>query len=340
MHISPPIVSRLAPSPTGVLHLGNARSFLWAWCSARAQGGKVILRVEDLEYARARPELIGKMLDDLHWLGLDWDEGPVRKTVAPDIGYGSGWAESGPHGPYIQSKRRTYYQSVFERLMDQRSIYPCVCTRADIAAASSAPHEGEEGPRYPGTCRGRFVSAEASIQMSNKPPAWRAIVPEQVQVFEDLLFGERCVNVQATSGDFVVAKAPDTPSYQLAVVVDDIAMGVTEVVRGDDLIPSTGRQMILYDYLSAQKPRYGHAPIVIGPDGGRLAKRHGDARMASYRENGIRPEALVGLFARWSGLDINGAISARELVSLWDWKKLNKDRIILTPEKLREIDNL
>lgn len=282
------IVGRLAPSPTGSLHLGNVRTFLWAWLSVRAQGGRMILRIEDLETTRVKPGTAERLIDDLAWLGFDWDE-----------------------GPHFQTQRRELYRSMFPRL----EAYPCGCTRADLAMA--APHEEE--PRYPGTCR-------------DHPPAvarsWR-VRAEGTVSFEDLLSGRHEIEV----GDFVVARAPDDPAYQFAVVADDIAMGVTEVVRGDDLIPSTARQIVLYRKLGAPIPRYGHVPLVVGPDGKRLAKRHGDGRIASYREHGVRPERIIGAVARWSGFDVGDARPA-DLVSRWSWDR-PRQRVVLTPDRFR-----
>jgi glutamyl-tRNA synthetase len=295
------VVGRLAPSPTGSLHLGNVRTFLWAWLSARRQGGTVLLRVEDLDTPRVKPGVVEKMLDDLRWLGFDWD-GEVA----------------------VQSERRALYREVHERLNGR--IYPCRCTRADLAAAQSAPHEGDLEPRYPGTCRSR---AEPGV-------SWRfRVEPGRVE-FDDLLFGRQSVDVEGTVGDFVVAKTSDQPAYQLAVVADDLAQGVTEVVRGDDLIPSTGRQILLYRALGATPPVYGHVPLVVGPDGKRLAKRHGDARIATLRAAGVPPERLIGVLAECSGLGGGDATPAC-LVPKWSWTRVLRNRITLTPELLASL---
>jgi glutamyl-tRNA synthetase len=294
-------VGRLAPSPTGSLHLGNVRTFLWAWLSARAQGGRVLMRVEDLDTPRVKPGVVERMLDDLRWLGLDWDGEPV-----------------------VQSGRRAAYREAHARLAG--AIYPCRCTRAEIEAAQSAPHEGDPEPRYPGTCRGNAVPGVS----------WRLRVEPGHVEFADRLFGPQSIDVAGTVGDFVVAKAPDQPAYQLAVVVDDLAQAVTEVVRGDDLIPSTARQILLHRALGASPPAYGHVPLVVGPDGKRLAKRHGDARIASLRERGVAPERIVGTLAEWSGLGAGDA-TPRCLVRRWSWDRLPRGRVVLSPERLASL---
>jgi glutamyl-tRNA synthetase len=281
--VARPVVGRLAPSPTGAQHVGNARTYLIAWLSARSQGGRVILRIEDIDSPRTKPGADRLAALDLAWLGLDWDEGPVWQTT-----------------------RLPLYQAALESLQRADLIYPCTCTRADVERASSAPHLEHEGPVYPGTCAGRRAADAQAL--GDIPYCWRFRLPAQTPAFSDGFKGTVALDLQQLGGDFVVWKAPrrvgeqlipGTPAYQLAVVVDDADQGVTEVVRGDDLIPSTPRQLLLYQALGLRAPLFIHVPLVVGPDGRRLAKRHGDTRLSALREAGVSREGLLGLLA-WS----------------------------------------
>ena len=277
-------MGRLAPSPTGGLHLGHARTFLIAWLAARARGGRVIYRAEDLDASRARADSIGEAMADLRWLGLDWDAGP-------DVG--------GPDAPYTQSERGERYVEALDRLQRAERVYPCTCTRADIERAASAPHPEDEGPTYPGTCAGR--SAGDAAGLAGRPFAWRFRVPPGRVNWEDGYQGRLVLDPMRLGGDFVVARAGVGASYQLAVVVDDSGMGVTDVVRGDDLIPSTPRQLLLYRALGFAPPTFAHVPLTIGPDGRRLAKRDGALKLATLRVAGADPRHLIGLLARSCG---------------------------------------
>lgn len=314
----PPPVGRLAPSPTGAQHVGNARTYLLAWLSARSRGGRVVLRVEDIDSPRVKPGADREAMDDLRWLGLDWDEGPV-----------------------VQTERLPLYEAALRQLRERELVYPCTCTRADVERAASAPHPEHEGPVYPGTCAGR--TARDAESLGTRPYCWRFRLPAQSPSFDDLFRGPTHVDLHRTGGDFVVWKAarpgvPATPAYQLAVVVDDAAQEVTEVVRGDDLIPSTPRQLLLYDALGLPAPRFAHVPLVVGPDGRRLAKRHGDTRLSALRAAGVRPEALVGLLA-WScgWLTRIEAVKSRELLPLYKLESVPPVPFVLTPELLRAI---
>lgn len=313
------IKGRLAPSPTGAQHVGNARTYLLAWLSARSQGGRVLLRIEDIDSPRIKPNAARQVMDDLHWLGLDWDEDPV-----------------------FQTDRLVRYESVLDILKRDERVYPCTCSRSDIERAASAPHGEAVGglspaePPYPGTCAGRRVADVATLTTSSwawrlraVPPSWR---------YRDQFYGPMTLDLNLLGGDFVVWKSSGTPAYQLAVAADDADMGVTEVLRGDDLIPSTARQLLLYHLLGLTPPTFTHVPLVVGPDGRRLAKRHGDTRLASLREVGVAAEDFVGLLA-WScgWLDRVRPISARELLSRCDLATIPRQPFVLTADVLAKI---
>ena len=275
---------RLAPSPTGGLHLGHARTFLIAWLAARHLGGQVVLRIEDLDASRVRPEATRGILTDLGWLGLDWDEGP-------DVG--------GPHAPYIQSERIARYQEALDRLRASESIYPCTCTRADIARAASAPHFEDEGPSYPGTCSHR--SAAAAEALGDRLFAWRFRVPSGPIAWDDLYLGRTEADPSRIGGDFIVARNTVGASYQLAVVVDDATMGINQVIRGSDLVTSTPRQILLYQALGWAPPQFGHVPLACDENGRRLAKRANALKLTTLREAGVDPALLVGALIHSSG---------------------------------------
>ncbi|HSZ83870.1 MAG TPA: tRNA glutamyl-Q(34) synthetase GluQRS [Polyangia bacterium] len=292
---------RYAPSPTGAIHLGNARTALLAWLDARAAGAAFVMRIEDLDRARVPPEAEARLLDDLRWLGLDWDEGPDR---------GGAW------GPYRQSERVARYDDAIARLLAAGRAFPCACSRADVARAASAPHAGdEEEPRYAGTCRGVPVDEiEARAAAQGRAPAIRFDGDGARLSFVDLVHGEVASGRQGVD-DFVLRRADGTAAYQLAVVVDDAAMEITRVVRGDDLLASTPRQLALYAALGAAPPSFGHVPLVLAPGGARLAKRTRPTSLAELRARGVAPEAVVGALAASAGLRAPGAQArARDLV--------------------------
>jgi glutamyl-tRNA synthetase len=292
---------------------------LIAWLSVRSRGGRVVLRIEDIDSPRVKKGADRQASLDLQWLGLDWDEGPI-----------------------VQSERLSVYRAALERLTTAERVYPCTCTRSDVERAASAPHLEHEGPVYPGTCAGRSVRDVG--ELANRPYCWRFRVPAESPAFIDGFQGPTRIDLRRVGGDFVVWKAPvpgpmeSLPAYQLAVVVDDAAQDVTEVVRGDDLIPSTPRQLLLYQALSLTPPRFVHVPLVVGPDGRRLAKRHGDTRLSALRQSGVRPEMLLGLLA-WSCSWIAAVepITLRELLPLFRLETIPREPFILTPELLRRI---
>lgn len=271
--------SRLAPSPTGALHLGNARTFLVNWALARRNGWTLHFRMEDLDGPRVKPGAAEQSIDILHWLGIDWD-GPI----------------------VTQSHDLTPYIVAMQRLVHKGLAYPCHLTRAQIESAASAPHTDTHEQRFPPDLRpsgpDRPRAFDAGMEMN-----WRFVVSPGAIEFVDGHAGPQRSDPSNTVGDFVIWTKRRQPAYQLAVVVDDARFGVTDIVRGSDLLDSAGRQLLLYRALKlSPEPRYYHLPLVIGEDGRRLAKRHGDTRLSSYREAGVRPERVVGLLAYWSGL--------------------------------------
>lgn len=272
-----PYRGRLAPSPTGLLHLGHARTFWTAFERARAAHGTLILRNEDLDRDRARPEFVAAFVEDLHWFGIDWEEGP-------DIG--------GPHAPYDQSRRISAYRDAFERLRQSGHLFPCTCSRRDIQSALAAPHAADEEPVYPGTCRSR----EPATIPAGARVSWRFRVPDgQTVRFNDHGAGPQEFNTGTDFGDFIVWRHDDLPSYQLACVVDDAAMGITEVVRGADLLVSTARQLLIYQALGLTPPAFYHCPLITDDAGVRLAKRHDALSLRSLRQSGRSPDGLRGV---------------------------------------------
>ncbi|MBI3884946.1 MAG: tRNA glutamyl-Q(34) synthetase GluQRS [Opitutae bacterium] len=278
---------RLAPSPTGLLHLGHARTFWVAQARARAAGGKLILRNDDLDTARWKLDFVAAMLEDLRWIGLDWSEGP-------DVG--------GPHAPYEQSRRGAHYAAAFEQLRASGAIYPCTCTRRDVQQALGAPHESALAPNptdepvYPGTCRPENLSPEENARRAaglRDGVNWRLRVPDGEEIsFHDGHAGDQRAVAGREFGDFLVWRKDGVPSYQLACVVDDAAMRITEVVRGADLILSTFRQLLLYRALGATAPAFFHCPLVHDEHGVRLAKRHDALALRTLRAQGKSPAAL------------------------------------------------
>jgi glutamyl-tRNA synthetase len=303
----------LAPSPTGALHLGNARTFLLAWLSIRSQGGTLLLRIEDIDGPRVKPGAAAQAIADLRWLGLDWDGEPVT-----------------------QSERLPLYAAAALRLVASGAAYPCVCTRREVEEAASAPHEGnDDGPVYPGTCRGRFADLAAAREATGREAALRFSVDVAHAPFVDRFAGSQQGSI---AGDFVIQKRDGGAAYQLAVVVDDAAQGVTEVVRADDLLPSTPRQLLLYRALQLTPPQFVHVPLVVGGDGLRLAKRHGDTSLRHLRERGVAAAAVVGYLAFLCGMRGPGQrCSPADLLRDFRWEGVPRgpvrgDRHGLLPE--------
>lgn len=289
-------VGRLAPSPSGRLHLGHARTFALAWAHARSRGGRVLLRLEDLDQSRCRPEHVLRTFRDLEWLGLEWD-GPVL----------------------YQSQRLEALREAAARLEHMGVAYRCICTRADLEQAIQAPQRGVTELRYPGTCRDRGLDHESAPAGRS---ALRFRVPEGPISFNDGIAGPQSFDVSADVGDFAISSRSNVPSYQLAVVVDDAAQGVTEVFRGDDLLSSTPRQILLQQALRLPQPHWFHAPLVLDAQGRRLAKRADDLSLQSLRDAGVDARAILGWVGRSAGLNVPERISATELASAYDPRQL------------------
>ena len=292
-------VGRLLPSPTGRLHLGHARTFAIAYFHARSRGGKLVLRIDDLDTPRVVPGAADDIVRDLTWLGLDWD-GPVT------------W----------QSSNLPASRDACRRLLEAGLAYACVCSRGDLRTAPSAPQAGVAEPRYPGTCRGKFASVEEAERLTGKPAGVRFLVPPGNVELVDGFSGPFSVDVSREVGDFLIARKGGLPSYQLAVVVDDAAQGVTEVVRGDDLLPSTARQHLLRKALGLPEPAHWHVPLVVDASGRRLAKRADDLSLAELRERGVDPRAVASWVARVSGIPDAEHESAAELVSRFSMQRV------------------
>jgi len=298
--IQPCSCTRLAPSPTGALHLGNARTFLINWAMARENGWKVVLRIEDLDTPRVKPETVQGTIDLLRWLGFDWDEGPI-----------------------IQSRDIGRHTDAMRALASGALVFPSDLTRRQIAAAASAPHAetARNESRFSSEMRPVIEPREFDDTNTN----WRFVTADAPVDFTDEFVGAQSFNPADSVGDFVVWTKIGIPAYQLAVVVDDAAQGVTEIVRGDDLLDSTARQILLYRALGlAPAPRYWHLPLVLGPDGRRLAKRHGDTRLDRYRAEGVTPERVIGLIASWCGFGDRAPMTTAEFAAGFDLDRLSK----------------
>ena len=302
-----PVVGRFAPTPSGYLHLGNLFCSLIAWLSAKSQGGEILFRCEDLDPDRSRSAYALQAQRDLEALGLFWDR-----------------EES------CQSRRFDFYKSQLRRLEDRGLVYPCFCSRAQLHAAS-APHASDGEPLYAGTCRS-LTPAQIAEKSRTRSPALRLRVPEETIAFEDLHYGPQSQYLPTGCGDFILRRSDGVYAYQLAVVADDGDMGVTQVVRGRDLLSSTPRQILLYRLLGYPEPEFGHTPLLVTSDGRRLSKRDGDTSLAGILGRGYSPRDVVGALACLAGLLPEPAPAApEELLPLFAWEKLPREDIPLPP---------
>ncbi len=293
------VTGRLAPSPTGLLHLGHARSFLLSYWSARKQNGRVLLRIENLDAGRSKPELIDRARFDLEWLGLSWD-GPAS----------------------LQSDGVEDLMRAVGQLLEAQKAYACVCSRSDIRAAQTAPQQGVLEFRYPGSCRGRFSSVEAARAASGKDVGVRFMVPNGTVKVDDAFAGAHEFDVASEVGDFLIARRDGAPAYQLAVVIDDATQGVTEVVRGDDLLPSAARQQLLQSALGLATPRWYHVPLVVDEQGRRLAKRDQDLSLSELRALGVDPRVVVAWVANSAGMKVGDRVTADEVIAEFSFDRV------------------
>lgn len=306
---------RFAPSPTGRMHLGNVFTALISWLAAKSSGGKWILRIEDLDPQRSRIEYARMIEDDLHWLGLDFDEG--------------GLEDIGPNAPYSQSRRNDIYARVLNKLKEKALLYPCSCTRADILA-TQAPHQSDGRIVYAGTCRPSPTPPFPDFAPTGK--ALRLYAPDEVISFCDSVYGPQSINLAAHCGDFILRRADGAWAYMLAVVVDDAMMGVREIVRGRDLLLSTAQQIYLYRLLGFQPPRYTHLPLICNTEGRRLSKRDPETDMEHLRRR-FRPEEIIGHLAHLANLIPEyQPVAPSDLIPLFRRDRLPKSDILLSPK--------
>ena len=322
MTIYSKVIGRLAPSPTGFLHLGNAWAFFLAWLGARSRAGGLILRMEDIDPVRSRSEYATAIMEDLRWLGLDWD-GEV----------------------YVQSQRLDLYARAIAGLEAKGLVYPCYCTRKELRELASAPHMalsvgqgggvGDLGAPYSGACRNLTLADRARLEAQGRRPCLRLEHPAQDMHIVDLVQGECGFKGEESGGDFALRRSDGVFAYQLAVSVDDAAMGVNQVVRGCDILASTPRQIYLLGLLGGDVPEYAHVPLLLDAEGERLAKRHNSLRLTTLRESGVAPEQVIGWLAWLAGLqDIARPAKPSEFLSAFDFSRLPKENIILGRETL------
>jgi glutamyl-tRNA synthetase len=322
------IRGRYAPSPTGFTHLGNARTALLAWLSIRSQGGTFVWRLEDLDSPRNIEGAAEDALADLLWLGLDFDEGAN---------------DQGPHTPYRQSQRSSLYEDAMRSLAQSGRTFPCKLSRKDLASAASAPHTTNAPPPYPADNRPTTLAPNWYSDLTAMPhpdAAVRFRVDDQTWRFQDLVYGTVEQDLARSVGDFVLKRKDGLYAYQLAVVVDDLLMKVTEVVRGNDLLDSTPRQLALCDALAGQPPLYAHVPLLLESDGTKLSKRDNGLSVRALREEGLAPEQVVGWLAHSAGLTLRAeACSAESLICDFGWDRVSRENTALSPETKDEISS-
>jgi len=311
------IVTRLAPSPTGYLHLGNALSFLLCWLAARKNNGIVHLRIDDIDPRRSRREYAGAIIRDIAWLGLDWDGEKI-----------------------FQSSRQSRYKSALSALKNQGAVYPCFCTRKELRSLAGAPHREDQGPPYPGTCATLDKKTQKKLIASGKAYSLRLRCPDAPIAFEDIIQGQQLFTRQEYGGDFPIVRSDGVWAYQLATAVDDAEMGVNFIMRGRDLLTSTPRQIVIAQKLKFPIPQYAHIPLLLDGNGERLAKRHKALSLALLREQGVRPERITGILAMLAGINPMGfALAPWQLLDNFALNMIPKSKISLAPKILALLHN-
>ena len=321
------IRGRLAPSPTGYAHLGNAWAFLLAWLAARSSAGQVVLRIEDIDPQRSRPEYTAALIEDLSWLGLDWDFGPDKTTAA-----------SGPTGPFEQGRRSQHYAAAIAQLERAGLTYPCFCTRKELRSMAGAPHVDDAGAPYQGTCRNLTPAQQKAHLAAGRRPCLRLRCPEGPINFTDAVLGEQSHTLAECGGDFALRRSDGVVAYQRAVAVDDALMGISQVVRGRDILISTPRQIALLKLLGYGAPAYAHVPLLLDAEGQRLAKRHQSLALRSLRQTGADPRRITGFLGSLAGCNPGGkAASPAELLPHFSLLRLPAEDIRIEGETLRAL---
>jgi len=321
------IRGRLAPSPTGFIHLGNAWAFLLAWLAARSVAGQVVLRIEDIDPQRSKPHYTAALIEDLKWLGLDWDFGPDRPASA-GLQLGS----------FEQSQRTACYTAAIARLERAGLVYPCFCTRKELRSLAGAPHVDDAGAPYPGTCRDLSPAQQAAMLAAGRRPCLRLRCPAEPITFTDAILGEQSHTLVDCGGDFALRRSDGVVAYQLAVAVDDALMGINQVVRGRDILISTPRQIALLKLLGYGAPAYAHVPLLRDADGQRLAKRHQSLAVRNLKQAGVDPRRITGFLGTLAGCNPDGgAASPAELLPHFSLARLPAEDIRVAGETLRTL---
>lgn len=312
---------RFAPSPTGYLHVGGARTAIFNWLFARKQGGQLILRIEDTDEARSTRESEKSLFDDLHWLGLEWDEGPDKP---------------GDGGPYRQTERAHIYKEAIDRLIEGGYAYPCFCSDELLEQKRKAAAEAHEAPKYDGTCRSLSADDVAAKRKAGIPAVVRFIIPDEIVTFTDIVRGDVEI-ATSTVGDFVILRSTGLPTYNFAAAVDDGAMGITHVLRGEEHLPNTLRQILVYRALAMEVPQFAHLPLILAEDRSKLSKRHGASSVEQLREMGFLPAAVVNylVLLGWSHPDGKEVLDTKEMIDSFTLDRVNKSAAVYDPKKLR-----